>query len=120
MEVLDIEIRKQLARYLAGEIALSGFQDWFVPRAWNVDKRGDHYVAQLVHSIELKFAEYSSGHWTEDELKQTLRPLLTNYTVRMSAAPHMDSVTHSAAHVKEFQVVYPGAVVGIQSVRVSS
>ena len=70
MKVLDLAIREQVARYLAGEISLSAFQDWFIPQAWNIDKRADRFIAELVHGIELKLAEYSSGHWAEDELKR--------------------------------------------------
>lgn len=116
MKVLDLAIREQLAKYLAGQIPLAALQDWFIPKAWNIDKRGDLLVAELVHGIELRLAEYSSGHWTEDELKRGLQPFLTQYTIRMAAGPHMDS----SVEVKEFQVVYPGASVDIQAVRAFS
>lgn len=113
MEVLDLAIREQLARYLAGKIPLSGFQDWFIPQAWNIEGRADPLVVDLVHRIELRLAEYSSGHRIEDELKRALQPLVTSYSVRMAAGPYMDS----SADLKEFQVVYPGASVDIQPVR---
>lgn len=116
MKVLDLAIREQVAKYLAGQIPLSAFQDWFIPKAWNIDKGGDPLVADLVHGIELRLAEYSSEHWTEDELKRRLQPFLTHYSIRMAAGPHMDS----SVEVKEFQVVYPGASVDIQPVRASS
>lgn len=82
--MLDIEIREQLARYLANEISLEEFQGWFVPATWNVEQTNNPIAAELAHEIELRLAEFSNGHWTEDDLRSLLGPLVENYTVRVS------------------------------------
>lgn len=115
MQPFDLGIREKLAKYLAGEISLSTFQEWFVPRAWNIEKR-DPAAVELAHEIDLRLAEFSNGDWTEEELKSKLRPLATNYTVHMSAAPR----TEASSQIKQIQVVYRGSRVDIQPVEVFS
>lgn len=117
MPFLDLAIREQLARYLAGEISLPEFQEWFVPRAWNIEKQGSPAAGDLAHEVELRLAEFSNGDWTEDELKSKLRPLVTHYTVHGVTAP---GTWDSSSEVKLIQVVYPGAHVDIRPVEVSS
>ena len=116
MQPFDIGIREKLAKYLAGEISLSTFQEWFVPRAWNIGKQGNPAAVEVAHEIDLRLAEFSNGDWTEDELKSKLRPLATHYTVHMTAA----TVTESSSPIKQIQVVYPGSYVDIRPVEVSS
>lgn len=116
MQPLDLEIRSQLAKYLAGQSSLSAFQEWFVPRAWNIEKRADPAAVELVHEIDLRLAEFSNGDWTEEELRSKLRPLAMHYTVHTSAAPR----TESSSAIRQIQVVYPGSRVDIRPVEVSS
>ena len=67
-----IKLKNKLSEYIAGEITLSEFKDWFVPTYWNVHKRDDEELSNLVYDIELRLAEYSNGDWTESELKGLL------------------------------------------------
>jgi len=83
---LDIEIRDKLASYLVGEISLRDFEDWFVPVSWNVIHSGNQVAVNLVYEIELWIAEFSDGFWSEDELKDQLRPLVENYRIELE--PH--------------------------------
>lgn len=76
MENLETTIRRHLVRYLAGQMSLDDFTDWFVGATWNIQKRGDVGAKQLVYSIELALAEASSGLLTVDELRTELRSLL--------------------------------------------
>jgi hypothetical protein len=73
METVELEIREQVARYLKGEIALQAFHDWFLPEAWNIDKRAAAASAGLAHEIQLLLFEVEHGDWSEKELKQRLR-----------------------------------------------
>lgn len=75
---LDLEIRKWVARYLAGEISLSVFEEWFIPATWNVEQSGNIEAVDLAHEIDLLLAEHSNGHWTESELREHFRPLSEN------------------------------------------
>lgn len=68
------KVREAVMRYIAGLVSLRQFQEWFASQTWNVDpvaEAGD--LRQLVNEIDLLLAEFSSGHWTEQELKDKLR-----------------------------------------------
>ncbi len=71
-------IRHRLRHYLAGRISLTAFRAWFVPATWDVDDRATPRIWNLVSSIKLRMAEYTSGHWTEDELRALLVQILTH------------------------------------------
>ena len=70
-----IEIRERLRNWLDGEISLHQFEDWFVPSTWNVHREYDREVESLVDEIELNLSEYSGGHSTIGQLRQTLQEL---------------------------------------------
>lgn len=73
------EIRSQLQRYLAGEVALEAFQAAFVPGVWEVYRSHDLAAAALAAEIELRLAEWSNAHWTEEELREQLRHTLREF-----------------------------------------
>ena len=62
----EIELRKELARYLEGQCTLKEFEDWFVPRSWNFNQNSNPSLRNLVAQIELSLAEFSNGDWTEN------------------------------------------------------
>lgn len=101
----DLEIREQLARYLAREISLQDFEDWFAPRAWNIHEATSPALQELVSEIELLLAEFSNGDWTEKELRRMLSPLVATYKV--SIAPIFQTATSSKVFINEatFRVV---------------
>jgi hypothetical protein len=72
------EIREQLANYLAGEISRPEFEDWFVQSSWNIHQSDEPDAKNLVHCIELRLAEFSSGHLTEQGLRKELLPFVTS------------------------------------------
>lgn len=79
--LLERQIRQQLAHYIAGEQSLETFTEWFFPATWNVHLRNDRAAEDLAYEIGLRLAEFSSGDWTEDELKALLRPLVEFHPV---------------------------------------
>jgi hypothetical protein len=78
---LDLEIRDWLARYLAGDISLRAFRDWFMPATWNVHQTGNVEAIDLTGEIGLRIAELTSGHRTELDVRFLLLPLVQRYTV---------------------------------------
>ena len=99
MTPLDLEIRSRLADYLGGKTGLQEFQRWFAPQAWNIEKRADLAIADLVREIELLLAEFANGDWTEEELSAKLHPFVTAYSFSIGAPV----VTSSESPVIEFQ-----------------
>ena len=73
---LELDIHNHLVRYLSGEISLDEFRDWFDPATWEVDPVGATSASQLAGEVELRLAEFSNGHLTEEDLRAKLRPLV--------------------------------------------
>jgi hypothetical protein len=78
---LEFKIHEKLAEYLAGEISLSEFEDWFFSETWDIDQLDNPTLANLVYGIKLTLAEFSNGDWTETELRSMLRPFLEKYVM---------------------------------------
>jgi hypothetical protein len=70
------EVQRYLATYLSGEISLSQFRDWFDAETWDLDMQPDTPLGQVVGEIELRMAEFTNGHRTEDDLRYHLESLL--------------------------------------------
>lgn len=66
------QIRNELAFSLAGVIPLDEFEDWFVQNTWNIQNTGSKAAEVLTFAIEELLSEYTSGHISEDKLRQEL------------------------------------------------
>lgn len=65
-----------MTQYLSGGIPLSQFRDWFDAETWHLDMEPDAPLGQIVGEIELRLAEFTNGHRTEDDLRYHLESLL--------------------------------------------
>ncbi len=74
---LHQDILGQLELYLAGGISIAEFEEWFFPATWNVHKSGDTVAERLHGPLALHLSEFDRGHWTEEELREQLRLVLT-------------------------------------------
>lgn len=108
---LEIEIRQRLTHYLAGEASLQGFQTWLASATWNIHQDEPQTTQDLAYEIELRLAEFTSGHWEEPHLQELLKPLVTRYSVAIGPAieggvPHTESslslVTPGVTYQPEF------------------
>jgi|SRR3990172_5128588 len=112
---LDLDIHDQLVSYLAGDKSLTAFRDWFDSSTWDMGEIGANQDAlRLAGEVELRLAEFSNGHWTEDELKSKLLPLIRSFAQRdqrwgNSAAWY----TTSSGNVTQFQGATLGSLVDI-------
>jgi hypothetical protein len=82
--MLDIEILQNLSNLLAGKMSLLEFQKWFTSATWDIDKTSEIRAKELASTLELLFAEHSSGHLPWDDLRQELMSLFRNVTVNFS------------------------------------
>ena len=113
---LDFNIREQLARYLAKEISLREFEDWFFPETWDVDQIGDLALMNLVYGIKLRLAEFSHGDWTENELRSLLRPFIEKFDLDNS--PSQIKVQYGTSSINSrvtSMTIYSGQSVDIKS-----
>jgi hypothetical protein len=76
---LAIQIRRSLSRYLAGEQTLKQFLRTYLPKLSEVS--AGQPEDEFVHEIYVRLAEFVNGDWTEQELKDVLRPLVSTYYV---------------------------------------
>lgn len=74
--LIDSQVQEQLAQCLAGNLSLREFQIWFAATAWALGREDDTTAHPLAHAVELRVAEYTSGDWSEDELRAALSALL--------------------------------------------
>jgi len=81
------ELRNQLVRMLGNEVSLDDFEDWLVQRSWNIHQNSDLLAQRLAYAIELRLAEYSSGHLSNDELRKELLQLLKQNMLILSQSP---------------------------------
>ena len=81
---LELEIRDHLSAYLAKEISLRDFEDWFFPKTWDADKLDDPALLDLVYQIKLDWAEFSNGDWSETDFRNMLRSLTEKFTLSSS------------------------------------
>lgn len=96
MENLGLEMRKQVVRYLARELSIAELQVALAPLAWNADRRADPASAALAHDLDLLLAEFSHGDWSEDEIRQRLRPVVANYIVQEDSRALVTSSSSSS------------------------
>lgn len=79
--IAELEIRKELARFLSNEIPLEEFEDWLVSRSWDMHQDSFGAAQKLASAIELRLAEYSSDHLSPKELRNELMPYATDINV---------------------------------------
>src|SRR5580698_7478841 len=85
--IAEHQIRQKLAKYLHDEISLDRFEDWLAERSWNMHRDSDESAQKLVSAIELRLAEYSSGHLDIRSLRDELIPLVTSYSAVVNFGP---------------------------------
>ncbi len=72
MSEIATKIRRELQRYIDGEIELHQFEDFFVPLLWDVDSHDDSEASELAGSIHNLTAEYSRRDRSLDSLREEL------------------------------------------------
>lgn len=117
---LGLQVRQQLSRYLAGQISLANFATWLTPVAFGVFEAEHTPAEDLVAEIELRLAEYTNGHWTEDDLRRLFRPITATYTSSLVPRPSVSLVSGTASLTRPTAVSYSASVVGTSRVRVSA
>ncbi len=101
---LDNDVRDKLGSYLLGEISLEDFREWFIPVLCVVDDSHNHAAINMVYEIELRLVEFSNDYWSENELKNLLRPIVENYYIEIDG-PNL--VLGSNAQLVEWSMMLP-------------
>ena len=82
---LASEIRRQVASYLSGGIAIASLWACLHGQLWDIDNR-EPASAAMAHEVELLLSETAHGDWTEEELRDRLRLVVSTTTGSESRA----------------------------------
>jgi hypothetical protein len=74
--ITESQIRERLFDYLTRKTTLNEFEDWLVLQSWNMHQDSDPAAQRLAGAIELRLAEYSDDHLSDDALDRELKGLL--------------------------------------------
>ncbi|SRR6266852_4440143 len=101
--MLELELRRKLIQYILGNISLREFQQWFVPTTWDIHLSTEPGAIDLTYKVELRLAEYTSGHLPENQLRREFGELLSKATFSMSSSPLIQ--TSSSSQPIEWQLL---------------
>lgn len=79
-------VREVSSAYIDSRIPFGEFQERFVSLTWDATLPQASPVSDLVTEIELLIAEYTNGHWTEDELREKIGATL-NFSTSTESRP---------------------------------
>lgn len=80
----EAAIREQAVNYVAGELSLDAFDEWFAQATWNMHQDSDEAAQRLADAIELRLAEHTSAPQLTDEwLRNELAKVLAEYSVKV-------------------------------------
>ena len=77
----ELKVRELLTAYAAGREPYEAMAVASARLGETVDVKVDPSLTPLVHELELYLAEFTSGHWAEDELRAALGALAVRYWV---------------------------------------
>ena|ERR1035437_1349480 len=74
--MIDLEIRKLIANYIAEEIPAAGLADRLEDLAWDLEEEPARGVAA---AALLLLSEHENGDWTDEELRERLGAISRMY-----------------------------------------
>jgi hypothetical protein len=91
------ELQDRLLAYVRGQITLRMFEEWFVPVTWDVHDEDDARLVALRNLIDARIAGYTSGDWTEEELRDFLRPIAETRVIPLASGATNEVSTRTAS-----------------------
>lgn len=99
MTTNERELRHRAADYVSGRSTLRDFELWLAPLAWSIDDAADATLRDLVNRLELRIAEYTSGAWSDEQLRQLIEdiavPSSDSFVIRVTPQARWDFVSES-------------------------
>jgi len=81
---LHAEICVRFRHYLSGKSTLEQFREWFDVETWGLAAEPDSPLRRMAGTIELRLAEFTNGHLTEEDLRSLLQALVQREPVNKS------------------------------------
>ena len=105
-------IRSKLMSLISEQLSVDEFDDWIAVNSWNMHVDADPIAQALASAIELRLAEYSSGHLPWQQMVDEFRALLGGFVVlnvRLNADPFVRSTGSSIRLEEVARVQAPNA-----------
>ena len=103
--ISGFELQDQVVRYLANRISLHEFRNWFDMTSWDTEVEPNSRLFAMIAEVELRLAEYSNDHWTEEELRDQLKSLVPDQIVLVeTVGGPSKTVTGSSLRIEEQKV----------------
>lgn len=81
----ELELRRQMARYLAGLLSLTELNRRAATFRWDSEHDSTGGGSDLLNALDLLLAEYSNGDISEDELRESLKPMAVEVSVTVGS-----------------------------------
>lgn len=113
----SLEVYRQLIRYLTNEIPLNEFRNWFDASTWPNDENPESYrPSDIAGEVELRLAEFSNGHWSEEELRNNFHALVRSpLWIRLAWGDSRDWPATSSASGTDFKYAIVGEPRAVQA-----
>ncbi len=106
--ITESQIRNRLFAYLSRQITLNDFEDWLVVQSWNMHQDSDEKAQAIVGAIELRLAEYSDDHLTDEGLDRELAGLFVeSEIVWLGNAQPTETIVRTATVSESLEVSFP-------------
>lgn len=100
--ISGFELQDQVVRYLANRISLHEFRNWFDVASWEAEIEPNSRLYAMIAEVELRLAEYTNGHWTEEELREQMRKIVPDKFVLVEVSSK--TVSGSSLRIEEPKV----------------
>jgi hypothetical protein len=88
------EIRDKIAQFVQGHIPISEFKEWFITFTVNIQQAENLELRKTVGEVLGRLAEYSQGHWSENELKHNLAPIAGVFFVNLQQGSSVGNLSN--------------------------
>jgi hypothetical protein len=105
--ISQVEIYSKLNSLISHDLSLPDFEDWLVEKSWNMHKNSDPAAVKLVSAIELRLAEWSSGHLSEESMRKEFLSMLVGHVVLQMQAAHVRTCGEFIPVVTDVMVEQP-------------
>jgi hypothetical protein len=91
-------LKSHVQSYLTGDSSLGDFRDWFDKNTWGVAAKPHSPIYRPSGEIELRLAEFTSGHLSERELRELLGQVFATGSEKQEAQERAPSRPASLDH----------------------
>jgi hypothetical protein len=104
--MVSFELREQVSNFIQGQINVTQFEDWLIPRLPCFIADINSEDSNLIAAIELGLAEYHDGNRTEDNLHSYLSDTLKEWSTHVQYQITSSIVLSSSNTKQEISLIW--------------